>query len=260
MKIKRPRETLEIIVAVLMIINLFFLVIGGRLFFKKEDEKVTAIKSFEEKLEAQTLYIQELNSGISIDNKRQQQIRETTLIIKKRNKLLKPEMVYFLSCLIVDHSNLYKEYDHILLSSLYAQESSFDPKAKNPISGATGIGQLLLGATLDGCMYFQISCLDIDEIREDTELNIKISSWYLHSRIVRYGNLDLGLAYYSGGEKDAVGYRYLKRYKNKNIKDTNITTLIKNIRPQTIHYVPKIRNLENKYRNLIKTNLKGRKP
>ena len=130
--------------------------------------------------------------------------------------------------------------------------NKFDPNAVNKISEATGIGQLLLGATLDGCMHFNLTCRDIDAIRKDPELNIKISSWYLHSRIVRYGNMDLGLAYYSGGERCAVGWRYYKKYEGKNIKDTNIIKIINNVRPQTKQYVPKIRKLEKKFKKLVK--------
>lgn len=92
------------------------------------------------------------------------------------------------------------------MMALFGTESSGDPNSINPISGATGLGQVLSSTgTRPG--YGVEPLADAD--RTDPAKNARFSSDYLAALTKRYGSLKSGLAHY--GEGDAYADKVLSR-------------------------------------------------
>jgi soluble lytic murein transglycosylase len=108
---------------------------------------------------------------------------------------------------IIDgHARNYR-LDEALLAAMIYQESKFEVRAESD-SGAIGLMQLLPAtakgiALRTGGSRFRVSDL------YDPEINVRYGCWYLRHLLDKYGDLELALAAYNGGQGNVDrGIRY----------------------------------------------------
>jgi soluble lytic murein transglycosylase len=108
--------------------------------------------------------------------------------------------------IVAGHARNY-ELEPALLAAVIYQESKFDADARSP-SGAIGLMQLLPETAKGIALRTGGTRFRVDDLY-DPEINVRYGAWYLHHLLDKYGDLELALAAYNGGQGNVDrGIRY----------------------------------------------------
>jgi soluble lytic murein transglycosylase-like protein len=155
-----------------------------------------------------TRQIQELDAGISFQNKKRQFITlaRDSIIMKYNNKITYEE-AYDIAEFNLYISEKY-QLDPILLLAIQRQESIFNKNAVSHV-GAIGLNQIypMTGRILCDAMDIEYS----PSILYDTKINTELAAKYLTYLRAEYHKLDYILIGYNAGPK-WIHYHKLKKY------------------------------------------------
>jgi hypothetical protein len=149
---------------------------------------------------------------------------------------------------IVEESDKYDNVSYTLLSALITKESNFDPKIKSE-KKAKGLGQLIQSIAKFACDSLKIKFFK--GIEYNPVMNIKMTAWFLNWCIEKEkGSLELGLAHYNGGPRNAWRYKCFMKKENKH-KITGMELIgVMNLSPETKSYVSKVKLINDQYSKL----------
>ena len=109
---------------------------------------------------------------------------------------------------LANHSKIYKGLENELVHAVIKQESAFDPKAISRV-GARGLMQVM-PATASKVSKKIKAGYSKKRLTSDTQYNIKIGSYYLHSLIEEYDSYLLALIGYNAGPRRVN--RWIKKF------------------------------------------------
>jgi len=109
---------------------------------------------------------------------------------------------------LANHSKIYKGLENELVHAVIKQESAFDPKAISRV-GARGLMQIM-PATASKVSKEIKSGYSKKRLTSDTQYNIMLGSYYLHSLIEEYDSYLLALIGYNAGPRRVN--RWIKKF------------------------------------------------
>ena len=99
--------------------------------------------------------------------------------------------------IITGHARNYR-LEPALLAAVIYHESRFDPSARSD-AGAIGLMQLKPETAKGIALRTGGSAFELSDLY-DPELNIRYGAWYLRHLVEKYGDLELALTAYNGGQ------------------------------------------------------------
>ncbi len=166
-------------------------------------------------------------------------------LILSRNTEYSPDSLDIIANAIIDESEKYDNVTHTLLAAIITKESNFNRKAKSNMN-AKGLGGIMGRISKFACDSLGITFFN--GIEYNPVVNIKITAWFLNWCIKKEkGNLDLGLAHYNGGPRNAWRYKCYMKYLN-NTKLSPLESLgISRLPKETKHYVSQVKKIDEEY-------------
>jgi hypothetical protein len=129
-------------------------------------------------------------------------------ILKYQIPSVQQERRHLLAICIVDASEKYPSFDHILFTALMSVENTtFNPKIISP-AGAVGLTQFMPSSARKVC--YKYNWTYTDSLLFDQEKNIIFGADFLDECITLAGSVDLGLVMYNGWEKQKNRYKLMK--------------------------------------------------
>lgn len=149
---------------------------------------------------------------------------------------------------VLEESADYDNIDPVILMALITQESRFIKEARSH-AGARGLGQVTVNIAKVYCDSNDIPY--VDGMLYDIETNIKVATWFLNYCINKHkGDLELALAHYNGGPRNAWRYYCYRKIMNK--KSTTTLEIIGagRLPQETRNYVESVVSRINKISKL----------
>lgn len=133
-------------------------------------------------------------------------------LMLKADSMLNKEIAFRYSEEIVNTALRYNSITSSLLTALIYQESKFNYKAESH-AGAQGLGQIMPETAVWICKEWNIPYHK--DIVFDPIINIRMAAWYLdwlyHNSKVVNKDIELTLAYYNGGPRQAFRYSIYRK-------------------------------------------------
>lgn len=200
-------------------------------------------------------YIKQINylkAGISQDNIRRQAILKIKKIILKENPKISKETAFIYSKEIVNTLELHTDIEPELVTALIKQESNYNSNAVSH-AGAQGLGQIMPQTADWICNKWNIS--HYDSIAFDPIKNIRMTIWYLNwlykNTSISKNDIELTLAYYNGGGKNAYRYKlYRKQKQGYKLTDDQLVH-VSRLAEETRDYVSRIMKIRKKHKKMI---------